>query len=1339
MQISFVIILFSFYKKISSYSEINSVQSVSKAISDVIHEFYFAKNIKFDFIIYGEKSNHINDVIDEVTKDFEIPMKLTHVKNLTSLINFNDSAVIFIKSTENLNKLHFYTYEYILKLTTETFKKFKFLIYVEEIQTFQNLEDAVRELNHTFSFHTSDIRFFEFFITADDKFVNLSANLFYSENHCGQFKPNLLNSFNISAQNWNQKLQNFDHFNNFHGCMISFAFKYSEIFYIKDIGQHKFTEEIIAKINFQLHYGEPTYGGSLHEIIETLAEIYNFTAHYTCVTPVAESLDFIKFHTKNYEVFDWSFYGFDIDFLHRNLDFHYTLPFTDTEYFYLISYNDLYNNYEKLLFPFDATTWLLLLLTFGLTLITILVLRFASQYIRTIIYGKGVKTPGFNALSIFFGISQIKLPTELFCRIILILFIWFCLMFRTCWQSKMFEFMTTDMRKPLPASIEDLKEMNYTIVLPNFGDSNKVHDEFISGRERPNIVKLTIEQFCDLYKQVLDRKSTTKYAFFVQESEHHLLNSTYDATLPRMENERIKKEKGFAMKKNGMLVERLTKIMEKFIPTGVIKHLDDFAKWYMYRHLEMDVEDPKRVLSMTDLEFGFVIFLGFLSLAIFVFICELHALYVRRQLRKLIGLYEFVRVIRERLKDYHDKKMKGFYVKRKRKKLKIFLFLLLLLIFLAICHKTSSNSVISKFSNQKISQPVSKAISDVIHEFYITQNIKFDFIIYGEKSYHINDVFDEVTKKVNEKISITLKHITNIQDWNHELNRSAVIYVRTKENLRVLQYKTREYLLNDRFMNQSQLKNSGYEKLKFLIYCEQMESVSDFGHIFKGLRIGTIGFLGNMELFEFFIAVNKQNIHLLTNQLYSPTKCGNFIFQELYYMNIFTQKWDEPLKNFDHYTDFHGCMLSFNVMHSFLFYLIYHPKRPQLELFFNIPNDTNIKYAGITYEVIEILARRSNFTPNYIILKSIDPKNFDYRTKKYFENVQRIFPINPNTLNYYEPEMLYTQSFSSETYYFLISYNDLYTNYEKLTMPFDDLTWIFLLLTFGLTFATIFGLKFCPHWIRTIIFGRGINNPGYNALGIFFGISQLRLPRESFCRSLLLIFIWFCLIIRTCWQSMMFEFMTTDMRKPLPASLDDLRKMNYTVMFCMDTKMNVFQKELNGRKSPQIVSVDKKKLMESYNSTLDGKAKSKFAFLLSTIEHASWNKTFKRSLPIMENVKIKTTIAFGTQKNNILNYQLNQVINHLIPSGILNNLLDYGKWYLYRPIHIEPEDSKRVLSMSDLQFGFVIFLGFMSLPIVVFICELHALYVRRQLRKLLGLYEFVRVIRERLKDYHDKW
>jgi hypothetical protein len=48
----------------------------------------------------------------------------------------------------------------------------------------------------------------------------------------------------------------------------------------------------------------------------------------------------------------------------------------------------------------------------------------------------------------------------------------------------MFEFMTTDMRKPLPQTIEDLIKWNYTILLINKSHYKSYNDEIINGRER---------------------------------------------------------------------------------------------------------------------------------------------------------------------------------------------------------------------------------------------------------------------------------------------------------------------------------------------------------------------------------------------------------------------------------------------------------------------------------------------------------------------------------------------------------------------------------------------------------------------------------------------------------------------------------------------------------------------------------------------------------------------------------------------------------------------------------------------------------------------------------------
>lgn len=50
----------------------------------------------------------------------------------------------------------------------------------------------------------------------------------------------------------------------------------------------------------------------------------------------------------------------------------------------------------------------------------------------------------------------------------------------------MFEFMTSDMRRPLPETIDDLREMNYTIVLGAGAlySYTMFSDEILNGRKR---------------------------------------------------------------------------------------------------------------------------------------------------------------------------------------------------------------------------------------------------------------------------------------------------------------------------------------------------------------------------------------------------------------------------------------------------------------------------------------------------------------------------------------------------------------------------------------------------------------------------------------------------------------------------------------------------------------------------------------------------------------------------------------------------------------------------------------------------------------------------------------
>ncbi|KAG5679487.1 hypothetical protein PVAND_009052 [Polypedilum vanderplanki] len=648
--------------------------------------------------------------------------------------------------------------------------------------------------------------------------------------------------------------------------------------------------------------------------------------------------------------------------------------------------------------------------------------------------------------------------------------------------------------------------------------------------------------------------------------------------------------------------------------------------------------------------------------------------------------------------------------------------IVLLALFVEISCQNVKYKALKDTFNEEPTEPISKSIADVIDEFYIKNNIDFDIIIYGNRTNHINDVINSL----KETFLTTLKHIPDIEKWDHNLNRSAIFFTNFLSKIKFLHEKSIEL--------KNQFTNLEPRKFKFLVYIENAGSYKSIENKIqsKQTKIGkdqTLSSFSDLMFYEILLFNDRKKIILAANVFYSEKKCGKSHLKELNSFDKKTKKWEKMLENFDHYANFHGCILNFITEMNEDFYA----KGFKFKFFkptFNLYDD-NIQFTGTIHTIIETLTVKHNFTVQYEIeYQSYTSMNLS--SSFLYSFILNKFMIIPKNFFYYYDSL----SFDTFDFYFLISQNDLYTNYEKLTFPFDITSWILIFVTFGLTFTSIFGLQFCPRWLRTIVFGRGIIHPAYNALGIFFGISQIRLPRESFCRAILIIYLCFCLIIRTCWQSKMFECITNDMRKPLPESIEDLINMNYKVI---STTSNVYEDILNGREGPEIIVFWNKTLHELYNAALDGETKSKYAFLVNPEIHQIFNSLYNKSLPTMKNERITYPYTFLMYKRNIMTHPIIDIINELIPSGILQHETDYGMWYMHRPVDVEVKDPRRILSMSDLEFGFVIFLGAISLSIVVFICELHVLYLKRQLRKFLGLFVFIRVIRERLKDYHDRW
>jgi hypothetical protein len=89
-----------------------------------------------------------------------------------------------------------------------------------------------------------------------------------------------------------------------------------------------------------------------------------------------------------------------------------------------------------------------------------------------------------------------------------------------------------------------------------------------------------------------------------------------------------------------------------------------------------------------------------------------------------------------------------------------------------------------------------------------------------------------------------------------------------------------------------------------------------------------------------------------------------------------------------------------------------------------------------------------------------------------------------------------------------------FTSFEKLIRPFEILVWVFVGGTTLIGFVIITFLQFQSKALKEFVYGEGVRNPYLNIIIAMFGGSQHRLPSRNFSRSLLMLFILFCLVIR---------------------------------------------------------------------------------------------------------------------------------------------------------------------------------------------------------------------------------
>jgi hypothetical protein len=265
---------------------------------------------------------------------------------------------------------------------------------------------------------------------------------------------------------------------------------------------------------------------------------------------------------------------------------------------------------------------------------------------------------------------------------------------------------------------------------------------------------------------------------------------------------------------------------------------------------------------------------------------------------------------------------------------------------------------------------------------------------------------------------------------------------------------------------------------------------------------------------NYIIVVNDTTVDLVTSFRFMPGKCNFAQYNTINRFSTDTMKWENETFFPEKYQEFHGCPL--RVAH--------------------VPGSST----ALSKVIFETLANQLNF------------KYVRVQVANFFGNMSLYDVVELETAQntvHSERRFVYSSVLYNDYMTFTVPAGEPYTQLEKMFLMFDKATWICTGVTLGTLLLVIQIINLMSIKVQKFVFGRDIRTPTLNLADIFLNGGQNREPGRNFARFMLMFFVIWSLIIRTCYQSELYKNLQTDMRKPIIQSIDELNEQNFTHVY----------------------------------------------------------------------------------------------------------------------------------------------------------------------------------------------
>lgn len=256
-----------------------------------------------------------------------------------------------------------------------------------------------------------------FLLNDSDEFIELASPQVYGSKSCYVIELVAINRFRRSTMQWNNSNFYPQMYRDLNGCNLLVG------------AMFEWNDQLASKI------------------IETLKNSLNYKIKnipYGSSTP-----------STGYDLFRRAI-------RYREQEYRTSVPFITVENTFLVPPGKVYTSFEKMFLTFELEVWIAIVVTILIALAVIQVVNLCSCNIQNFVYGRNIRTPTLNLQSTFLTGNQFKMPGRNFARFLVVLFIIWSLIIRTCYQSKLYEYLQADIRKPRIKTIRELLDSNFT-------------------------------------------------------------------------------------------------------------------------------------------------------------------------------------------------------------------------------------------------------------------------------------------------------------------------------------------------------------------------------------------------------------------------------------------------------------------------------------------------------------------------------------------------------------------------------------------------------------------------------------------------------------------------------------------------------------------------------------------------------------------------------------------------------------------------------------------------------------------------------------------------------------